>query len=54
MAKNKINPSDFLKPHLKGYTPEEVHLIQKGFKLGLQWAKEEIDYFVAEKEKELN
>lgn len=54
MAKNKINPSDFLKPHLKGYTPEEVHLIQKGFKLGLQWAKDEVDHYIKMNERTAN
>ena len=54
MAKNKINPSVYLKPHLKGLTPEEVSLVQRGFRLGLEWAKDEVDHYIKMNERTAN
>lgn len=52
--KNKKSPSEYLKPHLNGLTQEEIHLVQKGFRLGLEWAKEEIDHFIKVKDVPVN
>lgn len=41
-----MTPSKYLKPHLRDVTPEERHLIQKGFLLGIEYTKMEIDEFI--------
>ncbi len=39
-------PSEWLKPHIEDCTPEERHLIQKGFLLGLKYTMEEMDRYI--------
>ena len=50
----KKTPAQFLKPHLRDYNPEERHLVQKGFSLGIQYTREEMDAFIKEKTANLN
>lgn len=45
----KMTPSKYLAPHLRDCKPEERHLIQKGFLLGIQYTRDEIDEFIRRK-----
>jgi hypothetical protein len=50
----KKTTSQWLAPHLEGHSPEEVHGIFIGFKLGLKYAKEEIDDYIKKNDKPAN
>lgn len=50
----KQTASQWLAPHLKGHSPEEVHGILLGFQLGIKYTREQIDEFIAKNDKPAN
>ena len=46
--------SAYIKPHLEGLSAEQRHYMQKGFLLGVQYTRDEIDAFIKSREMTVN
>lgn len=50
----KKTATAYIKPHLEGLNKEQIHYMQKGFLLGIQYTRDEIDAFIKSKEQTVN
>lgn len=50
----KKSTLSYIKPHLKGLSAEQRHYLQKGFLLGVQYTRDEIDAYIKSREMTVN